>query len=611
MSREVEEIKAKLDLVDFMSEYVKLLPAGGNFKALCPFHNEKTPSLMVNRQRQIWKCFGCGEGGDVFNFLMKIEGLEFAEALKVLAQRAGVALRTQDPALNSEKNRLYGLLDLAARYWHKVLLDSSAAKEARDYLSQRGLSWETIEDFRLGYAIEAWDDLNNFLIKKGFTEAEIFSAGLSVKKERGTGFYDRFRARIMFPILDLHGRAVGFGGRTLKKEEAAKYINTPQTSVYNKSSVLYGFYRAKETIKKNDLCILVEGYMDVLPSYQAGVKNVAAISGTALTGEQIKILKRYSNNLALALDMDAAGQQAALRSIDLALAEEMNVKIISLPFGKDPGECIKNNPQDWPDSIVKAQAVMDYFFGSALSKYDISQPEQKKKAAKFLLEKISKLGDRVEQDYWLKKLAATLAASEAVLRELLVKLERGFGKRVGVKKTEAAQNRPSEDQELILLKRLLVLAFNFPQYFFRIVESVSLDFWNNDLNLSLYKKIVLFYTRNTGSLEKLSVDKLGTEIWKIFDEWLKRDKPDFSAAESKLLEEVFLLAQAERGVIEEKAAKEELDNFLKLLKNNYLTGEIDRLKQTLEKAELAGRPAEELAQIYLKLNELIKQKNIN
>jgi DNA primase len=233
--------------------------------------------------------------------------------------------------------------------------------------------------------------LSDFLVKKGYRPEEIFKAGLSVNKERGSGFYDRFRHRLIFPIIDHHGRTIGFGGRALKKDEPAKYINSPQTEIYNKSEALYGLYWAKDAIRKADQCILVEGYMDVIPSHQAGVKNVISISGTALTDQQLHNLKRYTGNLALSLDMDEAGQRAALRSIEAALQNEMNVKVITLPQGKDPGECATNNPADWREAISQAESVMDYFFARAMVGRNINQPEDKKEIARFLITKIVQL----------------------------------------------------------------------------------------------------------------------------------------------------------------------------------------------------------------------------
>ncbi|MFA4871820.1 MAG: DNA primase [Patescibacteria group bacterium] len=628
MSQEIDEIKSKIDLVELISEYVKLIPAGANSRALCPFHNEKTPSFMVNREKQIWRCFGCGEGGDIFSFLMKIEGLEFVDALKILAQRAGVPLKTVNYQADSKKGRLHDLCLLAAKYWQGILWRSAKAESVRDYLKIRGTSEETAEDFMLGYALDSWDDLINFLNKKGFSEEEIFLAGLSVKKNQGVGFYDRFRGRLMFPIIDVMGRVAGFGGRALKNEETtrldsrldpveseraakqAKYINTPQTIIYNKSVILYGLFQAKDAIKKADNCILVEGYMDVLPSHQAGVKNVAAISGTALTAEQIKILKRYSNNLSLALDMDSAGQQAASRSIDLALQAEMNVKVITLPFGKDPGECIKNNPADWPKAIGEAQPIMDYYYQRITAGRDFNNPADKKIIIDFLLNKINGLGSPIDRDYWLKETSQRLLISENVLRELFAKIRsKNFSRPKNRFTAPAIMPRAIADKDLILLKRILAIIFVHPRYLGEVIDNLPVEYLANKPAIALYKDLVLFYNKNNNLLEKLTVDNSKEfDLFDLLNAWFKEKNSELEKESGQLVTEVFLLSQKDFSSLDAKEAKAEIDISLKLLKENYLAREIDLLTVELEKAEKESSP-NRVKEIYERLSELIKRKN--
>lgn len=609
---EIEEVKSKIDLAEFIGEYIKLTPTGAGFKALCPFHNEKTPSFMVSPAKQIWRCFGCGEGGDIFAFLMKTEGLEFGEALRTLAQKAGVQLKRTAPELTSQKNRLIDLAELASRYWHKILLESSQAEGARTYLAQRGLSEETIEDFKLGFTVDSWDDLMKFLTKKGFSENEIFLAGLSVKKDRGVGFYDRFRGRLMFPIKDLHGQVAGFGGRALKDEASAKYINTPQTIIYNKSLILYGLNQAKEAIKKENLCVIVEGYMDVLPSHQMGVKNVVAISGTALTADQVRLIKRYTNNLALALDMDLAGRQAAERSIEVALMAELNVKVISLPQGKDPGECIKNNSSQWPAAIRNAQSVMEYFFSRAVENRDISRPEDKKLITKLLLEKIVKIGNKVEQDYWLKKLAQKLSVSESILRELVMKQEKKshFYPLTSPEVELEKKNKPMTlAKDWLLFQRILALILAHPQFLPEFIDDFSDDFLLADSARELYKNLVLFYTKNIGLFEKVSVDKSDFKLFDQFESWCQEHQIGLEAA--NLLADSFLLLQKEFANLGGKEARLEIDSLKKILKLDYFNNKINVLKEQLALAE-EGSASENAEKIYLELNELIKQKgNIN
>ncbi|MFH0928584.1 MAG: DNA primase, partial [bacterium] len=349
-----EQIKEKLDLVDFVSGYLTLKPAGGeNFKGVCPFHNEKTASLFVSRDKQLWHCFGCSEGGDLFAFIMKLEGLDFNEALRALAEKAGVEIPRFSSREANEKTRLLELLRLAEKYYRKVYLDAKTAEVARDYVKRRVIPADLEEQFGVGYSPEGWDSLSNFLKQRGFKEEEIVKAGLAVRRTSGSGIYDRFRGRLMFPIRDYNGKTVGFTGRILKPDaKEAKYVNTPQTLLYDKSAVLYGLDLARGKIRDAGEIVIVEGQMDVIGSWRGGVGNVVASSGTALTERQVAILKRYSPRAALAFDADAAGLAAARRGVNLLLAAECDVKIITLPPGvKDPDECTVKNPELWQAAI--------------------------------------------------------------------------------------------------------------------------------------------------------------------------------------------------------------------------------------------------------------------
>ena len=417
----IEEIKARLDIADVVGEYVPLKPAGPDrLKARCPFHNEKTPSFMVSRERQIYHCFGCGEGGDIFAFVQKMEGLEFPDALRLLAKKANVELPSYDPKLTSERASILEALKLATSFYHEVLLRASAAEPARRYLThERKLTDETLERFGLGYAPDAWDSLTLALRKRNISEAHIVAAGLAVRREKGPGVYDRFRNRIMFPIRDAHGAVIGFGGRALDPAEPAKYINTPQTLVYNKSTVLYGLDLAKTEIRKQKVSVVVEGYMDCIASHQVGVTNVVASSGTALTDGQVLLIKRYAPIVALAFDMDPAGETAAKRGIAVAWKEGLDVKVISLPFGKDPDECIRKDPAAWTTAITKAQPILDFYFSRTLDARDRTKVQDKKEAAKILLPILTLVADAIEQTHYLQKLAMWLNVDEHILRQKL------------------------------------------------------------------------------------------------------------------------------------------------------------------------------------------------
>jgi len=431
MATPVEEIKNRLDIVEVISEYVQLRQSGANYRALCPFHSEKAPSFFVSPERQIWHCFGsCNEGGDIFKFVMKIENIEFPEALRILAQKAGVQLSNTDRQAISQRTKLLDVMKWAANFYHLVLLKSSLAAQARQYLADRQLSDETIEKFQLGFAPDRWDELIKFFAKKKINLQEAEMAGLVTRSNRSGpnqyGHYDRFRNRIMFPINDLYGNPIGFTSRIVPwstDKEAAKYVNTPETPLYSKSHVLYGLDKAKSAIKKENFVIVVEGNMDVIACHQAGSKNVVASSGTALTLDQIKILKRYTPNLFLSFDVDLAGENATQRGIDVALQEEMNVKIIVVPEGKDPDECIKESPDKWFEAIKAAKPIMEYYFDLALRDRDVKKIEDQKNIVKLLLPAISKFGDPVEQNYWIKFLADKINVPEYSLRDKLKNLK--------------------------------------------------------------------------------------------------------------------------------------------------------------------------------------------
>ena len=431
---DTREIKDKIDVVDLINEYVQLKPAGINHKGLCPFHQEKSPSFMVNRERQSWHCFGCSKGGDIFTFIEEIEGMEFKEALKYLADRAGVQLTRNfsTDTSGSEKSKIKEINSEAARFFHNFLLKMPASKPALDYLKNRGLGLETIENWQIGFVPEQWDLLTKYLLKKGFSIDHLIASGLTIKRDgtdvkSGRGFYDRFRGRIMFPIWDVHGNVIGFTGRILVETERSggKYVNTPQTIVYDKSRVVYGLNKSKKEIRNQDLIVMVEGQTDVITSHQAGMKNVVASSGTALTEHQIKLLKRYSNNINMAFDADEAGVKAAKRGIDLALQAGMNVRVIQIPegAGKDPDEVLKNNKQVWFDAVKNAKAVMDWYFNRAFANKDLGDPRQKQEISSTLLSEIKNIPYAVERDHWLQLLAQKLSVDVAVLREDLKNAE--------------------------------------------------------------------------------------------------------------------------------------------------------------------------------------------
>jgi DNA primase len=424
MNSPVEEIKAKLNIVDLVGTYVRLQKSGTHWKAPCPFHHEKTPSFMVNEERQIWHCFGCNKGGDLFSFLMDIEGIEFKEALRILAEKTGVELpRYSREASTGPQDRTYEILELATKFYEKQLWDGVGKRQSLPYLRERGLTEETMRRFRLGYAPEGWRNLHDFLVGRGYSPLELEKAGLAIRKERG-GYYDRFRDRIMFPIMDVLGRVIGYSARVSPggDETQAKYINTPETGVYRKSQVLYGIQLAKQAMKAQDFALLVEGNMDVIASHQAGIANTVAVSGTALTVEQLQLIKRYTENLRLFFDMDGAGQVAARRSTELALEKGMNVWIVAIPQGKDAADIARESPNDLKQAVEKPLLALQYFLDQLLTRYDANTPEGKRRIAEEYLQLLRFVTHTIDQAYWVKRLAEALEMEEGVLRNVLQKL---------------------------------------------------------------------------------------------------------------------------------------------------------------------------------------------
>jgi DNA primase len=436
----VDEIKARVDMVDLISEYVTLRKSGRNYTALCPFHSEKTPSFVVFPETQTWHCFGaCATGGDIFTFIQKRENLDFPEALRILAQRAGVALEPPSEKKTAEeqlKQRLLEIHAVAAQYFHDLLLNASQGGIAREYLARRGINQETVERFQLGYALDSWQALSDHLRMRGYQQKDLLAAGLVIEREDGSGTYDRFRGRLIVPIRDVRGRVIGFGARTLDPEEMPKYINSPQTPLFNKSGVLFGLDMAKGAIRAQGLAVIVEGYMDVLQAHQAGIGNVVAEMGTALTEAQLRLLKRMTKNIALALDADAAGDQATLRGLTVAretLDREIvpvptprgliryesrldaNISIITLPQGQDPDDVIRESPERWAQLVSQALPVVDYYFQVVTADLDLTDPKDKVEAKKRLIEIIREIGDRAERTHYLQKLARLIRVSEKEL----------------------------------------------------------------------------------------------------------------------------------------------------------------------------------------------------
>ena len=450
---QIDEIKNRLDIVEVISAYVPLKKAGRNYKGLCPFHVEKTPSFVVFPDSDGWHCFGaCSTGGDIFSFIMKKENLDFCEALRLLANKAGVVLEERRPGQAEKESRLDKLRDVnavTASFFNHHFAASSQAGVARDYVESRGLNNDTIERFEIGYALDEWDALLGYLKKKGYSEEELLEAGLIIEREGG-GYYDRFRNRLVIPIRDRRGRVIGFGARALD-DSHPKYLNSPQTPLFDKSSVLFGLDKAVRAIRSRDEVIIVEGYMDVLTAHQYGIDNVIASMGTALTEKQLRELSRSTSRFILALDSDAAGDQATLRGLHLiretlgrrkvptlssrgALQHEerlmIDLRVLSLPEGLDPDEVIQESTTRWTELVRSAEPLVKYYLKQVVKDLDLNDSRSKSRVVQEMKPILQELSDEVERQHYIQNLARTVRIDETVIeREILGDRAKPAGRR--------------------------------------------------------------------------------------------------------------------------------------------------------------------------------------
>ena len=464
----IEEVQAASDIVEVISRYVPLKKTGRNFKAPCPFHHEKTPSFVVSPDKQIYHCFGCGAGGNVFSFLMKQENLQFPEAVETLAENAGIVLPREALRSGSGEvdSRLYKINELAARFFQDNLAGNKSAKE---YLATRGIGDEAVKKFRIGSAPDAWEGLINFLKSSGIEASLAEKAGLVVSNEKG-GHYDRFRKRITFPIIDLKDRILGFGGRIMDSS-LPKYINSPETPIYSKGRNLYGLNFSRDAIKTKGHALIVEGYLDFLIPYQAGISNIIATLGTALTVDQAKLLKRFTKTVVMVFDPDAAGESASLRGLDIFVSEDMNVYIAELPQGLDPdGYIRKNGADDFIALIKSSKNIFDYKFDKLSKRYNAATTNGKTSIVGEMLPTISKIGNAVTRSEMIKKLSHRLSVDEEAVRAEFSKVKPGSSERKLAAKP-AEIKRDAKKAELVVIALMLERG----GYFDRVKRTLALE----------------------------------------------------------------------------------------------------------------------------------------
>lgn len=447
MNDQVEAVKSKVDIVEVIGQRVVLKKAGRHFKGLCPFHSEKSPSFIVSSERQSYKCFGCQEGGDVFSFLQKYDGMSFFEALETLAKKVGITLDSYRPtSQDAYRRKLLEIASLASEYYHFLLTKHESGSEARNYLKSRGISNESIGQFHLGYAPNSWRSVSDYLVnKKKYAPEDLEAVGLIIRKD-SNNFYDRFRGRVIFPLKDHKGIVVGFSGRTLSKEPTeAKYINSPETQLYSKSKMLYGLWENREAIRKENAIILVEGELDVIPSWQAGVKNVVAIKGSAFTSEQAQLMTRFTKNVIMSLDSDSAGQEAIKRAVSIAENIDLSIRVIQITGGKDPGDVATASPKDWREMVKKSVLYWDFLIDSACANHDPKTGSGMNSITREVVPQIAGISNLVVRAHYVSELASKLKVPESaiyeeiertrkkkelsVLKETVSKIEKGSMKR--------------------------------------------------------------------------------------------------------------------------------------------------------------------------------------
>ncbi len=575
----LDEIRNRIDIIAIISEYVPLKKSGKSYKGLCPFHQEKTPSFMVDSERQIFHCFGCGEGGNIFTFIMKMEKINFPEAVKLLANKAGVQLPVNDKQNSTnvqEKELIFRLNDLAVDYYHKNLF-LPEGKRALDYLIKRSFSKDIIKKFRLGYSLPGFEHLVNVLYSKKIPQTDLFKAGLVSRSNKTGKAIDYFRNRIIFPIFSLQGKIIAFGGRVLD-DKLPKYINSPETLVYNKAKNLYGLFQAKKSIRQKNQVIIVEGYTDLLMAHQHGFENVVASLGTALTNQQIDLVKRFADEILIAFDADTAGKSATLRSLSMIKKAGMTIRIVTLPPDSDPADILlKKDKIFFIDLLKKALPLIDYKLEVLLQQYNPASSEGKLSIIKELFQDLSDINSDIELRNEVKKIAERLDLTEESIFKDLIQYKKGNRQLVNIL-TNASVESTHVNAEKILIGTMLQRR----DYIERIFSELQVK----DFTISEHKEIVSTIINLFNKGEKISLQKVMDEI----------EKPDIISLISRImLRDVISL---DTGAIERS---------IKAIKTYKLKLELDRIKGAIQEEEKRNKEVTpELLQEYQEIMHKIK-----
>jgi len=622
----VDEIKDRIDIVELIGQSVKLRKTGKNYSGFCPFHpNTRTPAFVVFPDSGNWRCFGaCNEGGDIFKFVMKKEGWDFPEALRRLAERAGVEIpaRSQaDEAAEESHLRLREALEAAVAFFRHHLRETPAGEPVLAYLRQRGLTDAALESFEIGYAPHAWDAGLHHLQERGYSEQELLDCGLVSERESG-GVYDRFRNRIMIPIRDARGRMAGFGARIVDPNDVPKFLNSPQTPVFDKGRLLFGLDKARKPIRAADQAVIVEGYFDVIALHQAGQANAVSPMGTALSEDQLRLLKRFTRRIVLALDADAAGDQATLRGLTLAREAmdrqadpvfdarglvryegrlDAELRVVTLPPGKDPDEVVAEDPEGWPALVGRAQSVVDYVLDVLTSGRDVTDPKMKSQVARQVLPLIEDVADPVEREAYRQKLARRLQVDERALQP-------GGGKPAAGRKRRAAAEPPAEPAaqapeatEARIERFCLGLLLQTPDIAYRVDRALA--------ELDLERLVPEDFTGTERQVIFQAVRSALAQDDQDPGEGWQRQLPEALVGYAlSLVEEIeSLSAVAPIDLDQPKVLEEVLARFLQLRKR-VVDSELQQIQFQLLAAQDESEPSEEKAMLAGRVRKLAGQK---
>ncbi len=598
----IEEIRNAADIVDFISAYVQLKKRGKNYFGICPFHQEKTPSFAVNEEKQIYHCFGCGAGGNIFKFLMEYKSISFIEAVQEVADQLGIKIEVESGFSAEAQNELETYYDInlqTAKYFSDNLLKSLAGEYARDYLRGRKLSDKIMRQFGLGFALPGWDNFVNFAKENDIDLQNAMTLGLVDKKDNGE-YYDKFRNRIIYPIFSTNGRIIAFGGRILDdNEKAAKYLNSPESKIYYKKRSLYGLYHAKDEIRTLGKAILVEGYMDVIALYQGGVQNVVASSGTSLTPEQVQLLSRFTKNVVILFDADTAGQKASLRSIEILLKQDFDVKLATLPQGEDPDSFInKNGKEAFDEQINKAQNFLEYQTSQYQEAGMFEDPAKQTEAIRELVKSAAFVIDELKRNILIKTIAKKFGLREKLIETELLKYlnqqKQQAQRSQSAQRSRSQIEKPDKTKENIQEKELIKLLFSgSPEVMDKIITNIQPDEFENPIYKRLAEIIYDCYDNNIKAPASI--------IEKIEDENLKRFTLAFAISEeaiSKRWDEVH----------HEGEIKIDLTRYSEDLIRKYKLHKIDEQIKSINKEIAESNDDSSIVELMKEIKELQNEK---